>query len=260
MDLARAVEANNAAFLLSMGRASGGEERDDSVAWTIGGSPLAYHNAVVRAELTEAEADDAIAASVNTMRARGVPGSWHVGPSMHPSDIGQRLLAHGFADGGLEPGLAVDLDRIAEVPRPPGLELEWIRDRVGMDAHAGVLALGFGEGEREARWAAEVFTRIGFADDTPWRHYLGRLDGQPVATASVLAAAGVAGIYFVSTAPAHRRCGIGAWITRAALLAARAPDHRHGVLGSSPLGHPIYLRLGFVEICSIHVYEWHPPD
>lgn len=259
MEIARAVEANNAAFLLSMGRAGGGAERDDhQLTWTIGGSALGYHNAVVRADLSADEADAAISGSIDVMRAKGVPGSWHVGPSMRPADLGARLLARGFADGGPEPGMALELDRIAEVPTPLGLELERVRDRAGIEAYADVLALGFGEGEREARWAADVFARIGFADTSPWRHYLGRVEGRPVATASVFSAAGVLGIYFVSTAPTFRRRGIGAWITRAALLAGRAPEHRHGVLGSSPMGHPVYLRLGFVEVCAIRVYEWSP--
>ena len=48
--LARAVEDNEAEFLLVLGRAAGGDERDDEdVHWVIGGSPIGYHNAVVRA-------------------------------------------------------------------------------------------------------------------------------------------------------------------------------------------------------------------
>jgi hypothetical protein len=61
--LIHAIEENAAAFLLALGRAGGGEERADSeVTWTIGGSPLSYHNAVVRANLTPQTADAAILA------------------------------------------------------------------------------------------------------------------------------------------------------------------------------------------------------
>jgi GNAT superfamily N-acetyltransferase len=255
----RAVEENNIAFLLSMGRAGGGEERDDGqVTWTIGGSPLAYHNCVVRADLAPADADDAISASLATMRAHGVPGSWHVGPSMRPADLGERLAAHGFAGGGPEPGMAVQFERLAGIDTPPGIALERVRDATGLGVYADVLALGFGEGEPEARWAAEVFGGIGLGDDAPWRHYLGRLDGQAVATASLFFAAGVAGVYFVSTAPPFRRRGIGAWITRAALIEARALGHRTGVLGASSMGYGVYRRLGFEEVCTIRVYEWTP--
>ncbi len=36
------IEANGAAFLMEMGRAAGGEQRDDHLRWTIGGSPIDY--------------------------------------------------------------------------------------------------------------------------------------------------------------------------------------------------------------------------
>src|SRR5438067_2376685 len=152
VDLARAVEENQAEFLLALGRAGGGEERSDPhLSWTIGGSPLAYHNTVVRANLTPDRADAAIAASLALMRARGVPGSWHVGPSMRPRDLGDRLRAHGFA-GGPEPGMALDLDRLADAPAPPGLTVARVRAAADLDAYADVLARGFGEGPPEAAW------------------------------------------------------------------------------------------------------------
>ena len=107
--VARAVEDNEAEFLLALGRAGGGRERDDAeITWVIGGSPIAYHNCVVRADLEPERADPAITESQNLMRTSGVAGSWHVGPSMRPTDLGTRLEAHGF-EGGPEPGMAADL-------------------------------------------------------------------------------------------------------------------------------------------------------
>jgi hypothetical protein len=92
-----AIEENTAAFLLALGRAGGREERDDTeITWTIGGSPLSYHNAIVRANLTLETADAAILVSRERLVAHGVPGSWRVGLSMRPTDLGQRLLAMGF--------------------------------------------------------------------------------------------------------------------------------------------------------------------
>jgi GNAT superfamily N-acetyltransferase len=124
------------------------------------------------------------------------------------------------------------------------------------------LGQGFGEGVKEARWVGEVYRRLGLGD--PWRHYLGRLDGKPVATTTIYLAAGVAGVYFVMTVPEARRRGIGAAITRAALQDARDTGHtgstgvRYGVLGSSPAGRSVYAGLGFREYCTIDLYEWSP--
>src|SRR6476660_6827687 len=62
-DLACAVEENAAEFLLALGRAGGGEERaEPQIQWVIGGSPIDYHNAVVRAELAVEQTDEAIVA------------------------------------------------------------------------------------------------------------------------------------------------------------------------------------------------------
>ena len=257
-DRTRAVEANGAEFLLALGRAGGGEERaEPQIAWTIGGSPIDYHNAVVRADLAPEQADEVIAKSIERLQAYGVPGSWHVGPSMRPIDLGARLIAHGFSYAGDDIGMAIDLNTLpAKLETPPGLLIDRVRDEQGLAIWARTLAAGFGEGEREAAWTGEMYRRIGLGDHLPWRHYLGRLHGDPVATASLFLGAGVAGIYFVFTVEEARRQGIGAAITHAALRDAHTLGYQIGVLGASTLGFSVYQRLGFRECCRIGIYEW----
>ena len=272
-DAVRAIEENCAEFLLAMGRAAGGEERNDRalgvtpdgatghVQWTIGGSPIAYHNAVVRADLTEAQADAAIDASIERFRALGVPGSWHIGPSMRPHDLRARLHARGFSgcEPGGEPGMAASLEALPDGgPLPAGLELTAVRDTEALDGFRAVLASGFGEGPREADWVCATFARIGLDEASGWLHLLGRVGGSPVSTVSVHFAAGVAGLYFVCTAPEHRGRGVGAATTRAAMQAARARGVRDAVLTSSPMGYRVYERLGFREICRVGVPEYDP--
>lgn len=262
--VARAVEENAAQLLLAMGRAGGGEEYHDSrIHYTIGGSPIDYHNAVVRADLTEANADAAIAGIIAKFRERGVPGSWHLTEAMRPADLGARLLAHGFEYGGSEPGMAADLLHLNEAqPAPPELRIERVVDENKLQWWTGTLALGFGEGAREANWVSDVYRSIGFSDDSPFRHYLGWLgdapSAMPVATATLFLDGSTAGIYFVMTAPDARRRGIGAAITLAALRAARELGYRVGVLGASQAGFPVYQRIGFETFCNIGIYEWHP--
>jgi hypothetical protein len=235
--VARAVEDNEAEFLLALGRAGGARERRDDaeIAWVIGGSPIAYHNCVVRADLEPERADAAITESQNLMRTSGVAGSWHVGPSMRPTDLGARLEAHGF-EGGPEPGMAADLRALPDVEAPTDVRISRVVTDTCLDAYEQVLSLGFGEGPPEAAWVREMYARIGVGDDVPWRHYVGLAGGDPVACASVFLAAGVAGLYFVCTVPDARRRGI----------------------GSSPMGQPMYERLGFREVCAVNVYEWSP--
>src|SRR3712207_4831177 len=99
--LTRAIESNGEEFLLELGRAAGAEVRDDwRIRWVIGNSPIDYHNCVVHADLTPEGTDYVILESLERFRTHKVPGSWHVGPSMQPPDLGERLLAHGFDYGG----------------------------------------------------------------------------------------------------------------------------------------------------------------
>jgi len=260
-ELARAIEANGAEFLLALGRAGGGEERDEPyIQWVIGGSPIDYHNAIVRAELTTEQADATIATSIERLHAYGVPGTWHVGPFMRPADLGARLVAHGFTYAGDDIGMAAELSALpTEVNSPPTFVVERVRNQADLTVWTHTLALGFGEGQREAAWVGEMYRRIGLGDDVPWRHYLGRLAGVAVATASLFLGAGVAGIYFVFTVEEARRQGIGGAITCAALRDAHALGYRTGVLGASELGYSVYQRLGFREYCRIGIYEWRPP-
>jgi GNAT superfamily N-acetyltransferase len=259
--LIHAIEENTAAFLLALGRAGGGEERDDSeITWTIGGSPLSYHNAVVRANLTPQTADAAILASRERMSTHDVPGSWHIGPFMRPDDLGQRLIAAGFTFAGDEPGMAADLHALNEdAPMLGGLAIQRMRDASEIATWAATLnANGFGEGAVESEWVGAMYARLGCGDETPWRHYLGLRDGAPVATSTLFFDAGVAGIYFVSVHPDARRQGIGAALTLAPLRAARELGYCVGVLGASALGEPVYRRLGFTTLCQISLYEWSP--
>ena len=260
-DIVRAIEENVAAFLLAMGRAGGGEERDEGakVRWTVGGSPIAYHNAVVRAQLEPEEADAAIDEFVQRLRRRGVPGSWHIGPSTRPLDLCARLSQRGFSDceTGAEPGMAADLTVLPSLVYPDRFRLDHVMDTDRLEKFRLVLAAGFGEGELEANWVCQTFARIGLGDPA-WRHYLGTLDGSPVSTVSLFFSSGAAGIYFICTAPDERRRGIGAATTRAAMAAAQEHGYERAVLTSSAMGFGVYQRLGFRQYCVIRVPEYDP--
>jgi ribosomal protein S18 acetylase RimI-like enzyme len=255
-----AIEGNAAELLLAMGRAGGGDEvHEPHITWTIGGSPIDYHNAVVHADLsrTTLTPDAVITDVIDQFRAHNVAGSWHVGPSFRPGNIGELLVKHGFNHAGDEPGMAADLQQLNEgIHYLTNLQIERVREDEHLDTWGQTLAQGFGEGEREAHWVRDVYRKIGLGDDVPFRHYIGWLNGKAIATTTLFLGAGVAGIYFVMTVPEARRQGIGAAITLAALREARAMGYHVGVLGSSQAGFAVYQRLGFQEYCRIGIYEW----
>jgi GNAT superfamily N-acetyltransferase len=97
-------------------------------------------------------------------------------------------------------------------------------------------------------WAGQAWVdatlNIGIGS-TPWRMFVGYLDGEPVATNMLFNGAGVASVYAVATVPTARGKGIGGTITLKPLLLARERGYRYGVLFSSEMGVSVYERIGF---------------
>ena len=254
--VAATIEANLNAYLLSFARLPGAVLHDDpSIAWVDSGIPIATFNSVVRADVAPHAVNAQIEAVVSHFRRQARPFVWHVGPSTRPVDLGRSLLAHGLTLVEDEPGMAVQLDRLREeVTAPPGLTIEPVRDEPGLAAWVSVWLFPLPPDARRLFLGALLGRGLG--GDLPWRHYLGRLDGEPVATSELFVGGGAAGVQYVVTLPAARRRGIGAAMTLRVLRDARAMGHRLGVLTASPEGIGIYRRIGFREYCRIRRYEW----
>jgi ribosomal protein S18 acetylase RimI-like enzyme len=251
-----ALHRNTTRFLRELGLAGGGVERDDpDVGWVLGGSPIDYDNAVYRAELDAADADRVIAESIAELDRLGVAGTWHVGPWSRPGDLGERLLAAGFTDGGEEPGMARILSELPMERWPAGARVDEVVDADGLSTWRAILADGFGEGPREAEWAAQVYGALGVGPASDHRLFVAHLDGEPAAAAALLLDGTVAGIYFVGTRPHLRGRGLGGAITTHLLRVAAHEDAELAVLGASPAGRPVYERLGFGTVASIRVFE-----
>jgi GNAT superfamily N-acetyltransferase len=267
--LARAVEASVVAFYSHFGRMPGARlEVGSELTWVMTGVPAPHFNAVLRTQLvrslSDAERAARIAATLDRFRSRGLPALWWVMPSTVPARLGDVLLAHGLTSAGTRPGMAVELAALPDAASKdgttaPALEIETVTDVPTYERWVEVFAACYGYSP-EVTTAYRTLTaeaELGPAQlPQPVRHYLGRLEGEPVAIATLLLDAGTAGLYHVGTLPTARRRGIGAAIALAPLLDARRLGYHVGVLFSSPMGLNIYRRFGFQTVCQLDRYAW----
>jgi ribosomal protein S18 acetylase RimI-like enzyme len=256
--LVNAIEANLFAFLPLWRQWPAAEIHDGpDLLWSLTGFPIPLFNSVMRANLASDDVEDAIARVIARGRARGVPLLWWTGPATRPADLGERLIAGGFTHVEEAPGMAADLQDLPGGSQPiPGLDVEQVTDVETLREWCVAACAGYQMPAEFGETYYDCLINLSLDPRAPLRHYLGRFEGEPVATATMFLGAGVAGIYDVSTAPAARRKGIGAAMTMRPLRDAVAEGLRVAILHSSTDGLSLYRRLGFREYCAIGQYLW----
>jgi GNAT superfamily N-acetyltransferase len=139
---------------------------------------------------------------------------------------------------------------------PAGFVIHEVETEQDLLDFRSVLMAGYDMPDWAAQGWVDAALNIGIRK-TPWKMYLGRLDGQPVASHILMNGGGVAGVFGIATIPSARGKGIGAAITLQPLLEAREMGYRYGVLFTSEMGKLVYERIGFRLVdCHINRYFW----
>jgi len=215
--------------------------------------PLAMMNVATSTAPLGAELEARVAATSRFFAQRGKPCHWWDFPSGRSAALATCLQAEGFIDHGSAPGMALNLrDLNDDVRWPAHLSITPVADAAEMLqwAHTSYTGYELPDAYRQAYVASLAqYLRI-----PSMRFYLASFHQEPVVTAMVMLQPEVAGLYWIATVPAARGQGAGTAITLHALHEAREAGARLAVLEASPLGLPIYTRLGFREFCQVQSY------
>lgn len=103
----------------------------------------------------------------------------------------------------------------------------------------------------EAQSKPEAVLTLDCLDDD-FRVWVGRIDGRAVTTATAYIADGFVGLYAVATTPDARGHGYGEAVTWAATLCR---PELPATLQASPMGRPIYERMGYATIAEFTVWD-----
>jgi GNAT superfamily N-acetyltransferase len=218
------------------------------------GLPHELMNGIFRARFEQDDIKGAIRAALEDFLMERVPVTWWVGPLTQPENLGEHLEDCGLVRTGLMSGMAIDLDAIDISPAVPReLSIERVRDEESLEAWTGPFSTANRMPQAAIQGLFDFFRSVGFAPSTPFRHYVGRWLGQPVATSTLFFGAGVAGVY-VSILPEYWKQGIGAAMTLVASRAARAAGYHVGIthVPESRLG--FHRKLGFKPYCTVSTY------
>jgi ribosomal protein S18 acetylase RimI-like enzyme len=243
---------------LGYGLPEGEQHKTPELLWIYTGSR--GPNAVLHSRFAS---DDStyIHAKIDEMLAffktRNIDFGWTIGPSTRPMNLATLLEARGFVYSESTAGMAVDLQALNEnIYVNQELIVTEIEDLETLKILRTIEVLGFGSSETAAQNYYDSYAHAGFSNGMPWHHYIGWLHNKPVAIASLLFHAGVAGIFGVATIPEARRQGVGAVMTLHVLHEARRHGFRVAVLSPTQMSIAMYRRIGFQEYCKLLHYEW----
>jgi GNAT superfamily N-acetyltransferase len=149
----------------------------------------------------------------------------------------------GFTRAEPLPALAVTAAEL-RVDDVPGLEIAPVADAAGLAAaeELGRRAFGVPAGMLHALYDGAVAGVPGLTT------YVARAGGEPVATAMSWHDGAEVGIFSVGTPEEHRGRGYGAAVSGHAVRAGLAAGADLAWLHASPLGEPVYRRMGFREV------------
>jgi GNAT superfamily N-acetyltransferase len=234
-------------------RAAGGEVRDlGDVQLSASGLPARVVNAVNLARFAREDAPARIEDAKAFFGRFGVPFRWFFGPTSAPADLPELFEAAGLVALSNTPGMALDIATMRdEPPEISGLEVREVASLAELETWLDVCRLAFPFQPLIAAAWRSAHMPLGWGAQSPLHNYIGWLDGRAVAVSALLHGAETAGIWNVGTLPDVRGRGIGREATLAALRDARAAGYALSVLGSSPMGLPVYTRIGYVEVCRI---------
>ena len=257
--LEEAVEANMAEEMAVFGHYLPGAElhEEREITWFITGLPNPMFNGVLHTRFTLESIDAKIEQTLNHFKARQVAMDWPVSPVTQPGNLGTYLEAHGLTPAGTSTAMVLDLPAMnVDLPTHPDLIIKEVSNLETLKLWRHVSDKGFESSTEDARIYYEAYINMGLGTHLPWHHYIGWLGNEPVATASLLLYAGIAGIYGVATIPRVRRQGIGALMTLAPLGYARSLGYHVAALSPSELGLGVYRRIGFKEYGQTSFYRW----
>ena len=197
------------------------------------------------------------------MRLDGAAVLAHAAAFFAPRRRGYTIVVRAHADADLERAAeAAGLLRVGEMPAmilrrrlsepgpPPGVTLGPVRTPDDVAGYATVMAAAYATYGMAPEVATSALGERAVLEAPHIVTLLARLEGRPVAGAMTIVTHGVAGIYWVGTVPDARGRGLAALVTRVAGNAGFDLGARMASLQASPMGEPVYRRMGYETIGS----------
>ena len=258
-ELVELSDLNYAEAMRDLSRRAGGTVLDeDGLLLFTGGHPLpVLANATMRTERR-------LGAAEVLKRARAFFGARGRGFTVLVRAHADADLAAAAADAGLlamgELPAMVLQQRLADAVPPRGIDLRPVTTPEDVAAYGQVMGAAYATYGMPEDVLPAMLRSLDTLRAPHIVAFVARVEGKPVAGAMTVVTHGVAGIYWVGTTPEARGRGLAELCTRAAGNAGFDLGGRIAALQASPMGEPVYKRMGYVEVTRYpYLVQMEPP-
>ncbi len=174
------------------------------------------------------------------------------------SSMGEAARAKGLA-ALVSPPAMFCTRKLESKPAPPGIRLEPVRDAAGLAAFRDVSKVAWATYGIAEEVTAAIFTKMSMVAAEHITAIVAYDGSMGLSCALILMSHGIGGVYWVGTAPDGRGRGLAEACTRAVTNTGFDAGARMVTLQASPMGDPIYRRMGYRQIGSYTLYFATPP-
>jgi ribosomal protein S18 acetylase RimI-like enzyme len=169
------------------------------------------------------------------------------------AELGSVCAAAGLLQMGDMPGMVLD-HRLATAPLAPGVTLRTVETEAHVAEFARVNGEAYATYGMPPDCAPAMLNRLDVLRAPHIVSVLAETGGKAAAAAMIILSHGIAGVYWVGTTPDARGKGLAELVTRTVSNAAFDLGARVVVLQASPMGEPIYRRMGYREVTRYPYY------
>ncbi len=215
---------------------------ESDAAWIVANGPPGNH--ILRANLSETATDEDIDALLAAIARHTGGVRWLLFPQDRPRDLRRRLASRGLPAGTGDHWMFCRLQQVPACAHTSQLCVRRVQTKPDLRVWWTASALGFGMTQRAAQRWYDAYRRHGFGRLASVRNFIGQVERDTVASATLVLAGGIAGIYDVSTLPAYRGRGYASALIRHLLAQARQVGFSHAGLQTRD-AIDLYRKLGF---------------
>ena len=239
--------------LRAQARATGGaiDERDGLLV-IVGKGSHPIHNYMVRID-PSANAAEAFAGARREFERCG-HGFTLVTMNAHDDSAMGAAAATAGLRALVSPPAMFCTKRLEDRAAPAGIRLERVRDDAGLSAFRDVSKTAWMTYGIPEEVTASLFERAAMVYSEHIAAVVAYAGTTPLSCALVLLSHGIGGVYWVGTTPAGRGRGLAEACTRAVTNIGFDEGARLVTLQASPMGDPIYRRMGYRQIGSYTLY------